>query len=101
MLTDWRRSGEHLGGLVVANKSPQSKYPVREEETTTAQLATDPEPKRTDHVWTQSGHRWKCVLCGAVTLSIPPDYPTPDHWQPHSYEKLTGAERDLCISRIP
>lgn len=64
----------------------------------TYQTTDTPKPDRTDHVWIKviNKHEFKCCLCGAVTNTIPPNYPTPMEWIPKlGYEKLTPAEREL------
>jgi hypothetical protein len=77
------------------------KHIAREPDPVKAQLATVPDAHRTDHVWFQSGTRWKCCICGAITLAEqPPDHPTPEDWLPHTYEKLTEFERCLCPLRL-
>ena len=53
-------------------------------------------PDRKDHIWFRTGEVWKCCLCGAVTASKPPDYPTPEDWMPLYYQGLTDKERQLC-----
>lgn len=52
--------------------------------------------KRTDHVWVRrlSGHGWKCCLCGAVSLRLPPPFPTPAGWMPARYEPLTAEDHE-------
>ncbi len=52
---------------------------------------------RADHVWFERRKGgWKCLLCGAVTDLIPPDYPTDKDWIPARYDKLTKDERALA-----
>lgn len=61
------------------------------------QTVKDRVPKRSDHVWFRLKDRWKCVLCGAVTTTAPPAFPTPKEWEPNGgYEKLTDDEKALC-----
>lgn len=58
---------------------------------------------RTDHVWVRrpDGRGWKCCLCGAVTLKLPPPYPTPEGWVAERYEPLTEADREACPNPDP
>lgn len=80
----------------------RQKFPFSEPEPilTTAQLAGDSKPDRTDHVWFKDGSRWKCCICGAVTLTTLPDHPTPKGWNPHTYDKLTESDRRICPQRF-
>lgn len=51
---------------------------------------------RKDHIWNRvHARRYKCLLCGAITDSVPPHYPTDKGWEPNSYEELTDKERNL------
>jgi len=54
-------------------------------------------PDRKDHLWAKvpDGPGFKCVLCGAVTPTRPPSYPTPGDWMPARYERLTDQDRSL------
>lgn len=55
---------------------------------------------RKDHVWHNRHNRgWKCLLCGGITLELPPDYPTADDFTPIRYEPLTKEERALVPFR--
>lgn len=53
---------------------------------------------RSDHIWAliegKRGTRFKCILCGCVTMN-PPPYPTPKEWSTTEYEDLTQEEREL------
>ena len=48
-----------------------------------------------EHLWQAQPERWKCLTCGAITKTIPPEVPTPVDWLPERYEKVTKDERAL------
>lgn len=54
---------------------------------------------RTKHIWFRDAGRWRCCVCGAVTLKTPPTDPVPDGWFPEAYEPLTEAERGMAPFR--
>lgn len=59
------------------------------------QIASEKKPDRTDHVWWFDRKRnvYKCVLCGGITRSEPPSYPTAKDWLPEDREALTDDDR--------
>lgn len=59
------------------------------------QTPADPYCNRGDPIWVGGKDFWKCCLCGALTRTAPPPYPTPNGWLPERYELLTGEERKL------